>query len=449
MRIGFYTRAIFTNKGGIERLAINLSHAMLQRGHECVIFHHGCGDGVPVFPLREEVRTCDLALNDSVSLKRAKHLVRQADLDVLCVMTSGDARLWFLNICNNSGIPLLMSEHSSPQHIERFYLVREERLASLAAADGIHLLSRGFLSSLPGFLQDRATAIPNPAPPPVPVNWDKENAPRKRLLAVGRLADLEKQFSILIQAFALLAQEFPDWDCHICGNGEHYEEYAALIRELHLDSRVFLAGAVDDVDAYYASSHLFCIPSAFEGFGFCLVEAQSHGLPAVGFAGCTGVNEIIVHGENGLLAQRMVPSSLAASLRTLMESATLRRGMGERAQEMLSRYDETSIFDQWERMLHKTAAARDHTRLNFPPASEEERAEWNLQELVSQDNLLENAEQILKKHKEYYTAALLRANLDFTDALVSSRPLNGKNIAKEPYAHRFLCRDFIYRARRH
>ena len=54
-------------------------------------------------------------------------------------------------------------------------------------------------------------------------NCNKPRA-RKRVISLGRL-NKTKQFDLLIRAFSLLADEFPDWDLWIWGEGP---ERAAL-----------------------------------------------------------------------------------------------------------------------------------------------------------------------------------------------------------------------------
>jgi glycosyltransferase involved in cell wall biosynthesis len=259
---------------------------------------------------------------------------------------------------------------------------RHERLACMAAADAVHVLNNGFSASLPEFLRERATIISNPADPPASVDWERENAPRKTILAAGRLEDGHKQFSLLIEAFAMLSRVFPEWDVRICGDGAYRRNYENLIADLGLEQRVHLAGRVDDMDAEYAPAYLVCVPSRYEGFGLVTVERQRYALPAVGFAQCPGVNEVIVHGENGILAPEMSAQSLAAGLRVLMKNAAARRQMGERGQELLARYAPEKIYGQWVKLLAATAERKNRTRLNYREPSERERAELALREIL-------------------------------------------------------------------
>ena len=52
-----------------------------------------------------------------------------------------------------------------------------------------------------------------------------------------------------------------------------------------------------------SNASVCAFPSKYEGFPLALTEAMSAGLPCVGFKSCTGVNGLIVDGENGFLVE--------------------------------------------------------------------------------------------------------------------------------------------------
>jgi hypothetical protein len=90
----------------------------------------------------------------------------------------------------------------------------------------------------------------------------------------------------------------------------------------------------------------------------------------------------VVHGENGILAREMTPQGLAAALRPLMKNASLRRQMGARGQELLTRYSPDAIYGQWEKLLLETSRVKGNTRLRFPAFSAEETADAALREVL-------------------------------------------------------------------
>ena len=75
-----------------------------------------------------------------------------------------------------------------------------------------------------------------------------------------------------------------------------------LVRQLGLSDSVRFLGTLPDEELteILSTSHLFCMPYAYEGFGIAVLEAMAFGLPAIG---CRegGAVETIRHGVNGFL----------------------------------------------------------------------------------------------------------------------------------------------------
>ncbi|MDR2055728.1 MAG: glycosyltransferase, partial [Desulfovibrio sp.] len=208
---------------------------------------------------------------------------------------------------------------------------------------------------------ERVRVIPNPLDIS-PLTPAEHASGKNILLALGRL-DKIKQLHILIEAFALLSSEFPQWRLEIWGEGGEYARLRRLTQRLGLQGRARLRGHAATPEEQYATADIFCFPSRHEGFGLVAVEAMFFGLPVVGFAGCAALGEIVRHGETGLLAPEMNAESLALSLRALMENEALRRAMGGNARRAADVYAPERIFDAWETLLRETAACGGNTRL--------------------------------------------------------------------------------------
>ena len=96
------------------------------------------------------------------------------------------------------------------------------------------------------------------------------------------------------------------WRLSIVGGLDFDPAYTAhaqkLTRQLGLSDSVRFLGPLQEEDLIQilSTSHLFCMPYAYEGFGIGILEAMAFGLPAIG---CTSgaARETISHGENGFL----------------------------------------------------------------------------------------------------------------------------------------------------
>ena len=79
---------------------------------------------------------------------------------------------------------------------------------------------------------------------------------------------------------------------------------------------------------------------------------MAHGLPVAGFDNASGVNFLIQHGHNGLLADGNNPvESLTLCLKQLMTNPELRAELGQNGVETMKRYNPKKIYDLWEKTI--------------------------------------------------------------------------------------------------
>ena len=169
-----------------------------------------------------------------------------------------------------------------------------------------------------------------------------------RIISVGRLQE-PKRFDVLIDAFALIAQRFPDWSVDIYGDGEFRERLGRQIHQHGLASRVSLRMPTSDIRSAYEHSQLFVMSSDFEGFGLVLVEAMACGLPVISTDCPYGPAEIVEDGVTGLLC-KMDAHDMADKLSWLITHEQERVEMGRRAHQAAARYRQTVVMQQWEQV---------------------------------------------------------------------------------------------------
>ena len=171
------------------------------------------------------------------------------------------------------------------------------------------------------------------------------------LLSVGRLVP-QKDHKTLIDAYAMLADDFPDWILQIFGDGELRTELEAQIKKLALEKRIQLSKTTPDIGKEYLSAQIFVVPSLYESFGLATAEALVYGLPAIGFADCPGTNELIKHDQNGVLVRgERRTFALADGLRRLMSSSNLRKRLGSAGPVSMADFSKEKICAKWEKLL--------------------------------------------------------------------------------------------------
>lgn len=107
--------------------------------------------------------------------------------------------------------------------------------------------------------------------------------PNKIVVSMGRLQK-KKGFDILIDSFYETLKSFPNSILLIAGGNEGEEENLKnQIKNLNLESNVFLIGAIEGQDKidFLANADLFCLPSHNENFGNVYVESLASGTPIV------------------------------------------------------------------------------------------------------------------------------------------------------------------------
>ena len=169
-----------------------------------------------------------------------------------------------------------------------------------------------------------------------------------RVIAMGRLI-ASKQFSGLIESFASLAVDFPNWNLWIWGEGPLRMQLEEQIDRNGLNERVFLPGRTSTPWEELVKGEIFVLSSAYEGLPMALLEAMALKLPCVAFDCPSGPREITQGGQNALLVTLNDWQGLTEALRQLMSSFALREELGKKAAvSVRERYALDGILQRWD-----------------------------------------------------------------------------------------------------
>jgi glycosyltransferase involved in cell wall biosynthesis len=156
------------------------------------------------------------------------------------------------------------------------------------------------------------------------------------LLFVGRLTS-DKGIPELVRAFLKLGNQFPDLHLLLAGCFEDEDPLPIDTRKcLETHPRVVFAGPVQDIATYYAIADVVVLPSHREGLPTVILEAQAAGKPVVG-ASVTGIVDVVVDGETGLLFPVGDVLALAETLARLITDKTLASKLGRAGQDQVKR----------------------------------------------------------------------------------------------------------------
>ncbi len=366
----FMIKALANTGGGAERVLVDVANGLAERGHRISVITCDPPGAPSYYPLHPSIDIIQLDSGNTEQsssprqflkrLRSYRRVLKARHPDVVVAFMHSSyipAGLALLG----TGIPLLASEHIGPEHYRSRPLERILLQLTPVFAEVITVVSEQIRASFNPWLRRKMRVAHNP----VSFTAKSRKAERssgdghaKLLLSVGRMTEQKNQ-ACLIEAFALIADKFPNWTLRIAGDGPLLDELAAQVSASGLSGRVELPGNIADIGAEYENADLFVLPSRYESFGLATAEAIMHGLPAVGFAGCPGTNELIRPGENGLLAEGNGDAgALAATLSELMgDPEALKRLENAPTQWLQDAYAPSHVLDVWERLLMPYANA--------------------------------------------------------------------------------------------
>lgn len=358
-------RAIDNMAGGVERMASALMNEMVKRGHSISLMTLDSEEARSFYPLDPAIVWHKVAIGDplrkatiSEMFQRAfkvRTIVAKVRPDILIGFQDGpylSTRVYTLGM----GYPIILAERNAPTRYDHIRSGKYRQLIyqTFRFARRITVQCESYRAHYPAYLRPKIVTIPNPVFPAAPENL-RQVKKQKILLSVGRL-EYQKNYRALIDAFALIAAKYPDWNLRVVGEGVERATLEQLIGDLGLSGRVELPGTTDAVGAEYAQASLLALPSRWEGFPNVIAEAMAHGLTCVGFADCAGVCDLIQHGYNGRLAAgNGDPKSLASELDLLMGAPEQLHNLGRNAQESMMAYRPEHIYHLWENLFREAA----------------------------------------------------------------------------------------------
>lgn len=164
-----------------------------------------------------------------------------------------------------------------------------------------------------------------------------------------------KGLKIVFEALAQIS----DPRIHLIVVGGHAGEigaYSNLAGALHLSDQIHFVGLQTDIRPYLWSSQLFVLPSAYETFSLVCFQAAAAGLPVIATR-VYGLEDFLINGVNGYLAERTV-ESVASAIRSAAASPERAAAVGQKAQRDVAAYDTATFQSRWLALLEKHFGVR-------------------------------------------------------------------------------------------
>ncbi|MBT7191863.1 MAG: glycosyltransferase [Anaerolineae bacterium] len=173
------------------------------------------------------------------------------------------------------------------------------------------------------------------------------------ILHVGRL-DTDKRVEVVIQAAAKTMRK-TSAQLLVIGNGEHREELMHLAQHLGIGDRSHFPGFVSqsgDLPELYRLASIFTTASEIETQGLVLLEALASGLPVVA-VNATCISELVIHGQNGLLAAPRDTDGMANALTAIIRKPSFANQMGRVGRAIAQEHSIAASLNKHEKLYRK------------------------------------------------------------------------------------------------
>ena len=315
MKIAIY-KDTFANNRGADIAVKNLAVGLSERGHAVTLFDKT--------QFAEKVR---------------------GDYDV--IISTGTNEILDLAKVDGLPPPIVQQFHTDPKYPFRHWIKRWHRnraiKAALKKAAAFQVLREAHVATLQkliGVSKDRISVIGN---------WSSFEGgatitmtEEKVIICPGAI-NADKNQSLLVDAFAAVADEFPDWQVHIYGKGKPKDE-AALLKRISakgLKNRIFMKGYAD-LSEPYAKCAFVAFPSKTEGFPLTIIDAAMFSKPTLMIHDWIGCGEVVA------------TKDFAKGLRKFMADADCRNSIGCRCKAYCEKnFSKASILNKWGFLLSK------------------------------------------------------------------------------------------------
>ena len=360
MKITLFVSAL--SGGGAERVTCNLANYLSDFGHEIEILT--MGDTPAAEPLRKNVKYSPLLskeekghslLNNAKRILRLRKYMKTQSVDAYVVMLPIPTQL-MLRFSRLTKAPIIMSERVDPKIYSAKRKKELRRLVSRAKG-GVFQTEEAYEWYKPYLKGTEPIVIPN-AINPAFIRPTYEGEREKVIVGAGRLSN-QKNFPLLISAFARIADKFPEYKLVIYGKGSLLANLQALAEEKGVADRVEFPGFVTDMPAVLEKASMFVLSSDYEGMPNALMEAMASGLPCVSTdCGGGGARFLIKDGENGLLVPQREEEKMAAAMERILSDDAFAKKIGENARKLQETLAPDKVYGAWENFVLEIAGEK-------------------------------------------------------------------------------------------
>lgn len=359
---------VVNGMGGAERVLCNMANFLCDAGYGVVVVCSEKKEGKTFYELNGRVKFYNIGVDvePNIVFKVIRKVLRRFKIDygyifnkdsiknklkniiILekpdIIINSFPIHLSYINAVKGN-IPVIQMLHSSSAWLKNEIIKDSTILTELKKINVLQVLLPSYKADLINLGLNKLVCIPNAVKQEqVTSNYNSN------VIYLSRY-DQDKQIHLLIDSFALVVKKNPNWKLYVYGDIWPWsKDYKKKLREkianYGIEASVFLGSRIDNPVCFLMNASICAFPSKFEGFPLALAEAMSIGLPCIGYKSCSGVNELIVNGENGFLVEDGV-REFADKLEFLMKNKEEVVKMGKKGKDLIKSYDYKIVYQRW------------------------------------------------------------------------------------------------------
>ena len=262
-------------KAGVERLMSDKMNYMAEQGHDIILVTYEQGTHPIPFSLHPSIRHIDLDTRfftlkkyslplrfikilqlQRIFRKRLQKVVDDIKPDIIHTTTYSINLIGIILNLSTQAKRTIESQVSydsilkendfkgkwGAQDIARLY--DKYTFNKLKRFDAFFALTQGDARQWERFVSN-VHIIPNPLTS-YPEQIKSHHETHHRIICAGRL-NYQKGFDLLIESFALIADQCPEWHIDIFGSGDEENNLRSLLAQKNLESRIFIHPATDHI----------------------------------------------------------------------------------------------------------------------------------------------------------------------------------------------------------
>ena len=267
---------------------------------------------------------------------------------VLSFMTKSNIVALFSKQLSRYKAPVAIAERANPYYTKGLLSLIRKKLYQ--KADGCVFQTKWAQEYYTNILKCKSIIIRNPLTPDFKV--EKYNGPRKQKIVCTARLSKEKNQKLLINAFSIIKDKYPNYTVEIYGEGPLREELQNQIETLKLQKSVFLMGRKNNIQEHIKDAEIFVLPSNSEGMPNALLEAMALGLACIATDCPIGGPAIIINdNENGILIPMEDVETLAKKIEELINNKEKAKKLCEKARKVINDYETVKVCKECESYL--------------------------------------------------------------------------------------------------